>query len=577
MESTFLEVGLVIGIAVLFSILMRLLKQPLIIGYILTGIIAGPSLLNLISSTETINLFSHMGVSLLLFVIGLGLDPKVIKEVGLVSVVTGIGQALFTMAAGFFVSLALGFPTQTSIYIGLALAFSSTILILKLLSDKNDTETLYGKITIGFLVVQDLLAIVALIIISSLSGGMGVQSLVLSVILKGLALLVGLALIGVYLLPHVTRLIAKSQEILFLFSISWAFALSLLFYQAGFSLEIGALIAGVTLSLSPYKFEISSKMKPLRDFFLVLFFIMLGYHLGFNDVQQNVWPVILFSLVVLVANPLSALLLMGWMGHTKRNGFLAGMSVAQIGEFSHILIALGVTIGHLSTEILSIITAVALITIAISSYLSLYAARIYPYLATYLSIFERKNIKASIPHLGNKKYDVILFGCDRVGSDLVSLFKKQKQKFLVIDHNPEIVSRLGKKMQCMYGDASDLELLDELHFNKVKMVVSTIPDLDINAEIISKVREVNKAAVVVVVSHHVEEAISLYEKGASYVILPHLLGGYHASMLIEKNGMNTDKFLKEKLKHLENLKSSRQKKKIGMPLFSQSILRLGKR
>ncbi|MDP3698360.1 MAG: cation:proton antiporter [Nanoarchaeota archaeon] len=555
MQNTFFEVGLVIGIATLISLVVRYLRQPLIIGYILAGIIVGPSLLNLISSPDTIVLFSHMGVALLLFVVGLGLDPKVIKEVGLVSIVTGVGQAVFTTMAGFFLSLALGFSKLTSLYLGLALAFSSTILVLKLLSDKNETDSLYGKITVGFLLVQDLLAIFTLIIISSLNGGMDAQTLVLSVALKGLFLLVGLFLIGLYILPQVTNIIAKSQELLLLFSISWAFALSLLFYQAGFSLEIGALIAGVTLSLSPYRYEISSKMKPLRDFFLVLFFIMLGYQLGFTELQQNIVPVILFSLLVLIGNPLSVLILMGLMGHTKRNGFLAGWTVAQIGEFSHILIALGISIGHLGKEVVSIITAVTLITIAISSYLFLYAGRIYPYVAKYLSIFEKKKARAVIPHLGSTKYDIILFGCDRVGHDLIALFKKLKQRFLIIDHNPEIVSSLSRKgMKCAYGDASDMELLDELHLSKVKMIISTIPDFEINTNIISKVRDVNTSAVVVVVSHHAEEAIQLYEKGASYVILPHMLGGYHACMLIEKHGLSFDKFLKEKSKHLEHLK-----------------------
>ncbi len=555
MQNTFFEVGLVIGIATLISLLIRYLKQPLIIGYILAGIVVGPSLLNLISSPDTITLFSHMGVALLLFVVGIGLDPKVIKEVGLVSIVTGVGQAVFTTTVGFFLSMALGFSKLTSIYIGLALAFSSTILILKLLSDKNEIDSLYGKIAVGFLLVQDLLAIFTLIIISSLNGGMDAQTLVFSVALKGVILLIGLFLIGMYLLPHITKIAAKNQEMLFLFSISWAFALSLLFYKAGFSLEIGALIAGITFSLSPYRYEISSKMKPMRDFFLVLFFIMLGYQLGFTDLQQNIVPIILFSLLVLIGNPLSILILMGLMGHTKRNGFLAGLAVAQIGEFSHILLALGISIGHLGKDVLSIITAVTLITIAISSYLSLYAGKIYPFLSKYLSIFEKKNVRAKIPHLGYKKYDVILFGCDRVGHDLVDLFKKMKQKFLIVDHNPEIVSSLSKKgMKCIYGDASDMELLEELHFSNVKMVVSTIPDFEINVAIINKVRDRNSSAVIVVVSHHAEEAIELYAKGASYVILPHLLGGYHASMLIEKHGLSYDQFLKEKIKHLEHLK-----------------------
>ncbi|MEK6905729.1 MAG: cation:proton antiporter, partial [Nanoarchaeota archaeon] len=176
MVDTFFEIGLVIGIATIISLLVRFLKQPLIIAYILTGIIAGPSLLNVISSTDTITIFSHMGVALLLFVVGLSLDPKVIKEVGVVSVTTGVVQVLFTTTIAFFISLALGFPALTALYIGIALSFSSTIIILKLLSDKNEMDTLYGKISIGFLLVQDLIAISVLMIVSSLNGGMSAES-----------------------------------------------------------------------------------------------------------------------------------------------------------------------------------------------------------------------------------------------------------------------------------------------------------------------------------------------------------------------------------------------------------------
>ncbi len=562
MVNTFFEVGIVVGIAALISLFIRFLKQPLIIAYILTGIIVGPSLLNLITSTDTIALFSHMGVALLLFVVGLGLDPKVIKEVGLVSVITGVGQVFFTTVIGFLLSLALGFPTLTAAYIGIALSFSSTIIILKLLSDKNETDTLYGKISIGFLLVQDLIAIFLLMIVSSLNGTGSAESFVLGTALKGVGLLVGIFLVGTYVLPRVTRIAAKNQEMLLLFSVSWAFALSLLFFRAGFSIEIGALVAGVTLSLSPYKYEISSKMRPVRDFFLVLFFILLGYQVGLRDITQYVLPIIFFSLLVLVGNPLIVLILMGRLGYTKRNGFLAGLTVAQISEFSHILVALGISIGHLGKNILSIITAVTLITIAISSYLILYANKIYPRVSKYLSIFERKGVKAEKPKLQHRKYNIILFGCDRVGRDLIILFKKMKQKFLIIDHNPELVSSLDKKgFKCIYGDASDTELLDELHFSEVKMVVSTIPDFEINTNIIGRVREVNSSAVIVVVSHHPEEAIDLYGKGASYVILPHLLGGYHASMLIEKHGLSFDKFLKEKIKHLEHLNIAANEKR----------------
>src|SRR3989344_7299458 len=433
MDGTFLEVGLVIGLATLVSLLVVFLKQPLIIGYILTGIIVGPSLLNLIGSTDTIALFSHMGIALLLFLVGLGLSPKVIKEVGVVSLITGIGQVIFTTLLGFAIATLFGFSLLSSLYIGLALSFSSTIIIMKLLSDKNDTEKLYGKISIGFLIVQDLIAIFILMVVSSLGTGANYSNSVAATVLKGLGLLGVLFVFGFYILPWLTRLIARSQELLLLFSVSWAFALSLLFKYSGFSIEIGALLAGVTLSFSPYRYEISSKMKPVRDFFLVLFFVLLGYQVGFDHVTQYAFPVLAFSALVLIGNPLLIMSLMGWLGYTKRNSFLAGLNVAQVSELSHILIALGITIGHLNQDILTIVTAVGLITIAGSSYMVMYSEKIYPPLAGLLSVFERKGKKTDErKQATSKHYEIILFGCDRAGHDLVDIFKKMKKKFLVI-------------------------------------------------------------------------------------------------------------------------------------------------
>ena len=552
----FLEIGLVIGLATLISFLIRFLKQPTILGYILTGIMVGPSLLNIITSTETIALFSHMGVSLLLFLVGISLSPRVIREVGFVSLVTGLGQVLFTTLLGYALGRFFGFSSISALYLGVGLAFSSTIIIMKLLSDKNDTEKLYGKIAIGFLLVQDLIAIVLLMVVSSLAGGASISYFVITTVLKGLGLLGLLLVTGLYILPWITRLMAKSQELLLLFSISWAFALSLLFSYTGFSIEIGALLAGVTLSFTPYRYEISSKLKPVHDFFLVLFFVLMGYQIGFDHVSNYILPIIAFSALVLIGNPLIVMTLMGRLGYTKKNSFFAGLTAAQVSEFSLILITLGISVGHLNKDIFTIIVAVTLITMAGSSYLLFYADKIYALLSPYLSIFERKGAKADQrKKASSKEYDIILLGCDRSGHDLIELFQKMKKNFLVIDYNPEIIMGLSKrKIDCIYGDASDLELLHELKLSKAKMIVSTIPDYDVSDTIIHAVREVNKNAIIVVVSHKIEEAMHFYKEGASYVILPNHLGGYHTSMLIEKHGLNLKNFFKEKSRHMEHLK-----------------------
>jgi len=377
MLNPFMQFGLIILVVFGVSIIIKLLKQPLIIGYILSGILVGPFVFNLIQESETLNVFSEMGIAFLLFIVGLYLSPKVTKEVGKISLVTGIGQIVFTSLIGYLIGMALGFSTITSVYIAIALTFSSTIIIMKLLSDKDALEKLYGKISIGFLLVQDLVAILILIIVSSLASGTGVGNLVFLTIVKGLIFVAVLTLISYYALPKLSDFFAKSQEFLFIFAVAWGFGLSILFLYAGFSIEVGALIAGIMLSISPYSFEISSKLKPLRDFFIISFFIVLGSRMVFSDITPLIVPAIIFSAFILIGNPLIVMILMGILGYSKKTGFMAGLTVAQISEFSLILIALGVKTGALTQEILSFVTIIGLLTIAGSTYMIIYSEEIF--------------------------------------------------------------------------------------------------------------------------------------------------------------------------------------------------------
>lgn len=546
-ESIFVELSIILAVALGVSLVMKLLKQPLIIGYIIAGIIASPHFLNLIGSVESITTFAHMGVAVLLFMVGLNLNPKVIKDVGKVAVITGLGQIIFTFTTGFAIANLLGFDPLTSAYISLALAFSSTIIIMKLLSDKGDTETLYGRISIGFLLVQDLVAIFCLIAISSLSHSASFSSLAIQKLFMGSALVAGLFIAGMYVVPKVINLMAKSQELLLLFSISWTFILASLFFYAGFSIEIGALLAGVTLSVSPYRYEIGAKMKPLKDFFLLLFFILLGSQLSFSNAQNFIFPIIIFSLFVILANPLIMMTLMGYLGYTKRNSFLAGLTVSQISEFSFILIALGISVGHLSPEILSMITIVGLITMACSAYAITNSGTIYKKLSPHLSIFERKGKKVDEgKYYKDDDYDILLFGYNRIGYSLEKAFRKIKKKFLIIDNNPETILNLAKaRIECRYGDAGDSELLEELPIKNAKMIISTIPDISINFLLIEKVRAINSKTIIIVVSHQIEDSLKLYEGGATYVITPHFFGGIHTAHLIERFIFDKKEFAKE--------------------------------
>lgn len=560
----FHQITFVVGVTILLAFLAKFFKQPLIISYIVSGIIVGPYFLNIVNNFQVLDTFSQMGIALLLFIVGLGLSPEIIKDVGKVSLISGVGQVLFTSVIGFLIALGLGFDWLSSIYIAIALTFSSTIIIMKLLSDRGDTDALYGKIAIGFLIVQDLIAMLILVVISALpSEGFAlsdVSFIIFSTVLKGLVLIGVLLFIGVKILPKLLKFVSRSQELLLLFSLAWCFLLAAFFQVIGFSMEVGALLAGVTLALSPFRFEISSKMRVLRDFFLVLFFIWLGSQLAFGNITGFIFPIIIFTFFILIGNPLIVMIIMGLLGYTKRNSFLAGLTVAQISEFSIILITLGIKVGHLASDILLLITAVGLATIAGSSYLILYSDKIYPFLAPYLSVFERKGKKVDEhSFVKNDSYDCILFGCNRLGYDVLRAFKKLNNTSLVVDYDPDTVLELAKKgVACKYGDTNDSELLDELPLSKAKIIVSTISNFETNELLIRKTRGVNKNCIIILIANHADDAVSLYNAGATYVVLPHFVGGKFTATMIEAYELDLNKFLREKLNHLKYLEERRK-------------------
>lgn len=553
----FIEIGIILGIATLVSTFMRFLKQPLVVGYILSGVIVGPYALNIITSTEYIELFSKLGIAILLFIVGLSLKPDIIREVGKVSLVTGIGQIIFTSIIGFLLIRALGFDNTASLYGAIALTFSSTIIILKLLSDKGDLNKLYGKISIGFLLVQDIVATIILLFVSlwtsSTSGDTNTSPLL--IVLKVFLFSLILYFLGRYILPKLSNYLAKSQESLFLFSLTWGLGLAALFYEFGFSLEIGALVAGVSLAVSPFAQEISSRMRPLRDFFIVLFFIMLGSHIIITSLSTIFVPALILSVFVLIGNPIIVIILMNLLGYKSKTGFMAGLTVAQISEFSLILMALGLASGHLNQEIVSLITLVGVITIAGSTYLIIYADKIYDKTKNIIKIFEfRKNNKTNESEINTNEYNMIIFGYDRVGFDFVNVAQKMNNKHLVVDFNPESINRLEKSgIPYKYGDAEDASFLEEINLDKAELVISTIPDFKTNLSLVSYYHNHNKDGVIIVISHDIKHTRELYKYGASFVVMPHYLGADYASQMIETHGSKKEEFEKRKQQHLQYL------------------------
>ncbi|RJR12635.1 sodium:proton exchanger [Candidatus Parcubacteria bacterium] len=549
----FAEISILIAVAAGIAAVMRILHQPLIIGHIATGLIVGPSVFNLVSSEETLALMGQIGVAILLFTVGLHLSPDVVRQFGRVAFLTGVGQVLFTSIAGFAICVALGMTPLTAFYVSVALAFSSTIIIMKLIADKGDLEVLYAKIAIGFLLVQDLIAVLLLLGIPILSTDTSTPWSIVQFVLTGI-ILIGLVLFAAkFVIARANRFLAQSQEFLFLFSLTWGMGIAALFHTFGFSLESGALIAGVALAALPSRHEISARLTPLRDFFIVMFFIFLGAQMHLGEITALIPVAIILSFLVLVGNPLILMIIMGYLGYRRKTSLQTGFTVAQISEFSLILVALGVTLGHVESEILSLVTLVGLITIFGSTYLVLYSDRIYKLLAPYLGLFERTD--AHEQRVRHQKHAIILLGSGRIGFDFLETLKEGDKSLLIVDYDPDVISELERRgFNTLFGDAGDFDFLDTLDFSNAELIVSTIPDPDTNMLIQRRVKAQNKDAVVMVLAHRIKDALSHYDEGVDYVILPHFLGGKYAAELVIKFKDDKDRYSKLRKEHIDHLK-----------------------
>lgn len=551
METVFIQLAVILFTAFVVSYIVKRLNQPIIIGYIIAGIIISPFLINIGTSTELIDSFSDLGISFLLFIVGLHLNPKVIKEIGSSSMIIGTVQIILTAGITFLVSyFLLDFNLVTSLYFGVALAFSSTIIIMKILSDKKQLDSLHGKLSIGILILQDLIAIGVLMFISSISGRATENPL--QIFLAGTIVIGILFLIGYFILPRIMGKITKSQELLFLFSICWCFVLAALFSYIGFSMEIGSLIAGIILSTSPYATEISSKIRPLRDFFLIIFFIILGLQIKIDSINSILLNAIIFSGIALVLKPLIIMFTSKFFSYSKRTNFIVGGTLGQISEFSLIVLGLGYAVGHITNLDVSTMVLTLAITILLSSYFITYSGLIYSRFSNPLGILERKKTKRE--EILDKKYDAILFGYNRIGFSILKVLKAIKKKYLVVDYNPETIEDLRKfKIPSVYGDVYDADFLEDLPLNKIGLAISTIPDVETNKLLIENIRSVNNDAIIILRAHNIEDALELYNKGANYVLTPHFLGGEYVAKMVKHSKTKRRDYSKERKKHIKLL------------------------
>lgn len=513
----------ILAIAAAAGLLATRLRQPLIVAFIGVGILVGPIGTGWVTEDPRIELLARLGISVLLFLVGLKLDLHLIRTIGPVALATGLGQVLFTSVFGYLIAMGLGMGPLTALYVAVALTFSSTIIIVKLLSDKRELEELHGRIAVGFLIVQDLAVILAMIGLTAIGGQSGSNVILdVAVILgKGVSLLAGIALLMRYVLPWLLHHVARSQELLVLFGVAWAVLLASMSDLLGFSTEVGAFLAGMSLASTPYREAIGARLVSLRDFLLLFFFIDLGAALQFDDAARRLTDATVLSVFVLIGNPLIVVLIMSALHYPVRVGFLAGVTVAQISEFSLIFAALGLSLGHIDSSTVTLITVVGLITIAGSTYLILYSKQLFERLRPILALLDRSGDRDTDASHSHSEVDVILYGLGRFGSRVAHRLAGAGYRVLGVDFDPQAVSTWNRdRMTAVFGSGEDLDFLESLPIHRAHWVISTIPTADTNVALLHALRHHRYQGRVALTAHTQHDVRRLHHAEPDVVLEP---------------------------------------------------------
>ncbi|MBB1252631.1 cation:proton antiporter [Streptomyces alkaliterrae] len=519
-------IAAVLAVAAVAGLVATRLRQPLIVAFIGVGILVGPAGTGWMTAQDTVEILARLGIAVLLFLVGLRLDLHLIRTTGPVALATGLGQVLFTSVMGFLIAIALGVDTVPALYIAVALTFSSTIIIVKLLSDKRELEQLHGRIAVGFLIVQDIVVVLVMIVLTAFGQRTGDDVVldVAGVLAKGIGLLVGIGLLMRFVLPWLLHQVARSQELLVLFGVAYAVSVAAFSDWLGFSSEVGAFLAGVSLASTSYRDALGARLTSLRDFLLLFFFLELGTALDFTDATEQLGTALVFSLFVLVGNPLIVVLIMVVMRYPVRVGFLAGLTVAQISEFSLILAALGLSLGHITNATVSLITVVGLITIGCSTYLILYSHQIFRRLEPWLSRLERTGSRKAEQPEPDAEVDVILYGLGRFGGQLAERLTEAGHRVLAVDFDPHRVSTYDRPgVTAVFGSAEDVHFLETLPLGHARCVVSTLPLAEASKALVHGLRHHQYGGKIALTARTHRAGEELRSVGADLVLEPYTL------------------------------------------------------
>ncbi len=520
--GAFEQLAAILVVSALAALLAVLLRQPILLGLLIAGIALGPGVLGLVRIDESITLLAEVGIALLLFLVGLKLDVRIVARLGPVALVVGLAQIVLTFLLGLGIAAAFGRTGIAAIYLGLALTFSSTVVVVKLLTDVRMIDRLHGRLAVGILVIQDIVVVLAMIALTATAGdgALAIGEFV-GVLLRGVVFVLASLVLGRFVATPTMHLLGRQAELLVLGAIAWAVSFGALSTILGFSAEVGAFLAGMTLASTPYREAISGRLTPLRDFLLLFFFIEIGAGIDPASLRAGLPIALTLSAAALVAKPIIVTGLLSLAGHRQKVSLATGITLAQISEFSLILVALGVAQGSVGSDIAGIVTTTALITIAVSSQMIARTERLVDRLSSRLPRLERRVAgHATFEDGPPLRPDVIVVGLGRFGSTVVEELLDRGEHVVGVDFDPRAVAEGRLGIPILYGDADDPSLGEHLPLEGSRWVVSTLRSLEANLTLVRSLRLNGYPGAIAVASEDPADCERLRAAGADVTIQP---------------------------------------------------------
>ncbi|MHC3437020.1 cation:proton antiporter domain-containing protein [Natrialbaceae archaeon A-gly3] len=524
------DFALLVVATTVLSYAARLTKQPTIVAYVLTGVVVGPIGLGVVDEDQLIEIISELGLGFLLFLLGIEMRFSAIREIARPVGAIAVGQAILQAIASTAVALLLGFTLFQSLMIALATTFGATPIIVKVLGDKDDLKTLYGKVDVGVLIFQDIYLVMALAILAvgTVDDAAEVAASIGRVLLLMGAIGVAAYLASRYLLPTLLHASAENKSTLFTVGIAWAFLFIFAAESLELSIEIGAFLAGLALAQLPYSTELKERMRPATNFFIAVFFASIALQMEVDQLLAYWQEAIVASVLLLAINSVIVFSLFYSQRFDVETSFLGTISMLQVSEFSLVLGALAVDQGFIEEGILGFLSLMALITMPISTYYVLYNRQLYRYVRPYLEALEREDTIEASP----VEYDdhAVIVGYSRLTSELADVLEGYVEVIVFVEDRAEHVEELTESDHgFVFGNARHGDVRAEANLSGAEVLVSVAQRGDVTLRMVE-----DAEGLTIVTATTEEEATALLESGADYVVLERGLVGEELADLLSR-------------------------------------------